>query len=169
MGLIDRYQETEFGLEALVDVSTRLLRRLGVRVEDGRVSEAPDGRTLRYYQTTGLLDKPLRYEGRKAVYGYRHLLQVLCVKALQEEGHPLGLVQGAVAGRTTQQLEACLEMLRSETRREPLAKPRTQPTLIAAEVHAGITVIIDPRRVANPQATLARLAESLATFKEKAR
>src|SRR5437016_1152361 len=44
---------------------------------DGRVARALDPRTVRYYQTLGILDRPHSYEGHKARYGPRHLLQLL--------------------------------------------------------------------------------------------
>ncbi len=47
--------------------------------EDQRVRAVPDARTVRYYQSIGLVDRPER-EGREAVYRWRHLLQVVAVK-----------------------------------------------------------------------------------------
>ena len=47
----------------LDELSDRVARELGVRgllgaAADGRVSAAPDARTVRYYTTLGLLDRP---------------------------------------------------------------------------------------------------------------
>ncbi len=101
-------QGKEFSLDDLAECAAAALARLRVRPDDGRVTPVPDGRTIRYYQTAGLLDKPLRYDGRRAVYGRRHLLQLVAIKRLQEAGHPLHLIQGALAGRSTQELAARL-------------------------------------------------------------
>jgi DNA-binding transcriptional MerR regulator len=105
------YRSCALSLEELVETAAVLLRRLAVRPEDGRVAAEPDVRGVRYYQTLGIVDKPQRYDGRRAVYGYRHLLQLLAVKRLQQEGHALHQVQQALAGRSTDSLEAGLVSL----------------------------------------------------------
>ena len=46
-------------LDALEAAAGRLLARLPGAPEDDRVSAAPDTRTLRYYQTLGLMDLSL--------------------------------------------------------------------------------------------------------------
>ncbi|MGH7143859.1 MAG: MerR family transcriptional regulator [Planctomycetota bacterium] len=56
------------------------------------VSDLPDGRTLRYYQTLGLIDRPVRYNGR-SVYLQRHLLQLVAVKLLQADQYTLSKIQ----------------------------------------------------------------------------
>lgn len=56
------------------------------------VSDLPDGRTLRYYQTLGLVDRPARYNGR-SVYLQRHLLQLIAVKLLQADQYTLAKIQ----------------------------------------------------------------------------
>ncbi|HWT85302.1 MAG TPA: MerR family transcriptional regulator, partial [Myxococcales bacterium] len=71
----------------LDELSTRVAGELAERglhgaAADGRVSAAPDSRTVRYYTTLGLLDRPT-IEARQARYGERHLLQLLAIKALQ--------------------------------------------------------------------------------------
>src|SRR5512135_1920463 len=90
---LDRYRDAELTLGDLVAAAARLLRRLDVRPDDGRVALEPDARGVRYYQGIGVLDRPTRYDGRRAIYGFRHLLQLLAVKRLQQEGHPLHLIQ----------------------------------------------------------------------------
>ncbi|HTL53004.1 MAG TPA: MerR family transcriptional regulator [Planctomycetota bacterium] len=56
------------------------------------VSDLPDGRTLRYYQTLNLVDRPVRYQGR-SVYLQRHLLQLVAVKLLQADQYTLSKIQ----------------------------------------------------------------------------
>lgn len=63
---------------------------------NGQVRAVPDLRTLRWYGTTGLLDKPLAWRGRTGLYGERHRLQVLAVKRLQRAGWPLERIQEAL-------------------------------------------------------------------------
>lgn len=61
--------------------------------ENGQVRALPDERTLRWYGTIGLLDRPLSYRGRTALYGERHLLQVLSIKRLQLRGVAIAEIQ----------------------------------------------------------------------------
>ena len=105
---LKRLQERELSLSELVEAAGRLLLRLVPPPSDGRVAELPDARTVRYYQTIGLIDKPLRYEGRSAVYAYKHLLQILAVKRLQAHGLTLAQIQRTLAGATASQLESAL-------------------------------------------------------------
>jgi len=48
-------------------------------------------RTVRLYATQGLIDRPGR-EGRSAVYGHRHLLQLVLVRALARRGLSLSAI-----------------------------------------------------------------------------
>src|SRR5205823_13215113 len=45
-------------------------------VNNGRVRDVPDRRTVRFYTTLGLIDRPAALRGRTALYGRRHLLQL---------------------------------------------------------------------------------------------
>jgi DNA-binding transcriptional MerR regulator len=65
---------------------------------NGQVRAIPDLRTIRYYTTLGLLDRPSAMRGRTALYGRRHLLQLVAIKRLQAEGRSLTEVQAALAG-----------------------------------------------------------------------
>lgn len=66
----------------------------------GRVREVPDRRTIRWYTTIGLLDRPVAMRGRTAMYGRRHLLQLVAIKRLQADGRSLAAVQQALYGAT---------------------------------------------------------------------
>jgi DNA-binding transcriptional MerR regulator len=67
-------------------------------VPSGRVRDVPDLRTIRYYTTLGLLDRAAAMRGRTALYGPRHLLQLVAVKRLQARGLSLAAVQERVVG-----------------------------------------------------------------------
>ncbi len=67
-------------------------------VPSGRVRDVPDLRTIRYYTTLGLLDRPAEMRGRTALYGQRHLLQLVAIKRLQARGLSLAAVQERVVG-----------------------------------------------------------------------
>lgn len=162
---LQQHRQAAFDLDDLVKVAAAMLRRLRVQTSDARVSPAPDARTVRYYQTLGLLDKPSRYEGRRAMYDYRHLLQLLCVKRLQEEGHPLHLIQSGLAGKTTRDLEAALARLEDEP--APMTPPPSpRSAIMASEIIPGVTVIIDPQRVEDPESIMDLIAKSLAHYRE---
>jgi DNA-binding transcriptional MerR regulator len=184
-----RFRTAELGLAALVSAADDLLTAIGRGVGDERVSGRPDARTLRYYQTLGILDKPARYDGREAIYGYRHLLQAVVTKLLQAEGLSLAQVQRALAGRTTDALEAAvLEALpgsaeasssggggggASPPATPPLAlvdplphNPPATPTpapraLVTREVAPGVLITIDPRIVPDPETVLARIERAV--------
>ncbi len=72
---------------------------------NGRVRDVPDERTIRYYTTLGLIDRALEMRGRTALYGRRHLLQLVAIKKLQASGQALALVQRTLAGQTDAALE----------------------------------------------------------------
>lgn len=60
--------------------------------KNGQVRAVPDERTVRYYGTIGLLDRP-SLRGRTALYGPRHLAQVVAIKRLQATGKSLAEIQ----------------------------------------------------------------------------
>src|SRR5881392_2255064 len=72
---------------------------------NGRVREVPDRRTIRYYTTLGLLDRPAEMRGRTALYGRRHLLQLVAIKRLQARGLSLAEVQVELAAASDERLE----------------------------------------------------------------
>ncbi|MDX6262798.1 MAG: hypothetical protein QOH84_4486, partial [Kribbellaceae bacterium] len=47
---------------------------------NGRVRAVPDQRAIRWYTTTGMVDRPAEMRGRTALYGRRHLLQLVAIK-----------------------------------------------------------------------------------------
>jgi DNA-binding transcriptional MerR regulator len=71
----------------------------------GRVRDVPDRRTIRFYTTLGLIDRPAAMRGRTALYGRRHLLQLVAVKRLQAHGLSLAEVQARLVGLTDAALD----------------------------------------------------------------
>lgn len=65
-----------------------------------RVRDVPDRRTIRYYTTIGLLDRPEEMRGRTALYGRRHLAQIVSIKRLQAQGLSLAEIQHRLLGIT---------------------------------------------------------------------
>ena len=99
----------DLSLDELVEQVERRLQRLGIEggSPDGRVAPVPDARTVRYYTTLGLVDRP-RIVGREARYERRHALQLAAIKRLQAEGARLADVQRQLYGRSDAELEGLL-------------------------------------------------------------
>lgn len=95
-----------FPLDELTARVATELDRLNIVQANGQVSVVPDARTLRYYTTLGLLDRPAEVRGRRSFYGARHVLQAVAIKALQAEGLALQEIQQRLAGRTNDELTA---------------------------------------------------------------
>jgi DNA-binding transcriptional MerR regulator len=74
--------------------------------ENGQVRAVPDVRTIRYYTTLGLIDRPAAMQGRTALYGWRHLLQLVAIKRLQASGLALVEIQSRLLGRSDAELAA---------------------------------------------------------------
>ena len=79
-------------LSALVTEAARRIEALPPP-KNGQVRAVPDERTIRYYATLGLLDRPLAMRGRTALYGPRHVAQVVAIKRLQSAGRSLAEIQ----------------------------------------------------------------------------
>ncbi len=79
----------------LPELVTQVAERIAALPEprNGQVRAVPDDRTVRYYGTIGLLDRPLAMRGRTALYGPRHLAQVVAIKRLQSAGRSLAEIQ----------------------------------------------------------------------------
>ncbi len=140
-------------IETLATVANATLARMGVHVDDGRATNIIDGRTVRYYQTIGVLPKP-EYDGRLVV-----------AKRLQAEGHSLAQIQSTLPTRTDKELWKALEAMipRSAARHashapsEPRKSDASRAPRAPAEAHAanaphelfaftvapGVTVTID--------------------------
>lgn len=60
---------------------------------NGQVRAIPDERTVRYYGTIGLIDRPAAMRGRTALYSKKHVAQVVAIKRLQAMGRSLSEIQ----------------------------------------------------------------------------
>ncbi len=65
---------------------------------NGRVRNLPDRRAIRWYTTIGLVDRPAAHRGRTALYGPRHLVQLVAVKRRQADGRSLTQIQAELTG-----------------------------------------------------------------------
>jgi len=154
----------------LDELSARVERELEERgllgaASDARVSAAPDARTVRYYTTLGLLDRP-RIEGRQARYGERHLLQLLAIKALQACDLPLAEIQRRLYGRSDAELKALVGSLAGQARAR-VAEPESFPSLRLREVaiEPGVRLIVeDGWRTREPAALEGKIRAALAAL-----
>src|SRR3954471_3340920 len=144
-----------FSLDELSSEVTNRLAQLGMlgAAPDARVSAAPDTRTVRYYTTLGLLDRP-RIENRQARYGQRHLLQLLVIKILQSQDLPLAHIQELMYGRSDAELQQMIDSTpppREQTAPEP-------PALMLREVivEPGLRLVADARWTAGDEQQLAK-------------
>lgn len=97
-----------YTIAELADASAAALDALGVAARNGQVRDRPDVRTIRYYGTLGLIDPPAEMTGRTALYGDRHLLQVLAVKAVQARGDSLADAQRTLVGASDEELRSAI-------------------------------------------------------------
>lgn len=84
--------EPSLTMRELVAEVAEQLARVGAPQDNGRVRAVPDERSIRYYTTIGLLDKPT-LRGRTALYGRRHVAQIVAIKRLQSAGRSLEEIQ----------------------------------------------------------------------------
>ncbi|MEV0648599.1 helix-turn-helix domain-containing protein [Phytomonospora sp. NPDC050363] len=82
---------------------------------NGRVRDVPGVRVIRWYQTIGLVDRPVEMRGRTALYGPRHLRQIVAVKRLQSAGRSLAEIQEALVGAPDEVLERIARIPEGET------------------------------------------------------
>ena len=104
-----RYRgETSLTLKKMISILKELLPVIAPEQSRYLVTTVPTERTIRFYTTKGLVDNPLGREGQLALYGYRHLLQVLAVKYLQSHYLPLRKIQSIVGKASNRELEQLL-------------------------------------------------------------
>lgn len=105
----------DWSLEELSEQAESQLEQWRLPNPGGRVSPVPSSRTIRYYTSLGLLDKP-SYVGGAARYTRRHLSQLLAIKALQAEYLPLPAIQKRLNGKTEEELD---QIIQDATLRQP--------------------------------------------------
>jgi DNA-binding transcriptional MerR regulator len=128
-------------LRSLLEAVRELLPRMVGRQVRYRVTDLPTERTLRYYISQGLVDRPSGQRGTAALYGYRHLLQVLTVKYLQSQYLPLRKIKGLLRGRSNRALEQILP----ENRAHRASLDTVLKKADGAAVDAGTGQAVTPR------------------------
>jgi DNA-binding transcriptional MerR regulator len=134
----------EGSLDELVAAANRALA--GVEVEDRRVAPAVDGRTVRWYTSSGLLPAAERV-GRNARYDGRHLQRLLAIRRLQADGWALGSIQRLLERADDHQLH---RLATGEEAPAPEAFWAARPAAPAADPtgvrhrHVGTSVVLAP-------------------------
>jgi DNA-binding transcriptional MerR regulator len=115
-------------IEELTREAERVLRQDYWGQPSGQAAELPNLRTVRYYTTLGLLDRPVM-RGRVAYYTRRHLAQLVAIKRLQAEGLTLAEVQQRLYGLPDDALERIARLPESlETLDAPTPPAPTRPS-----------------------------------------
>src|SRR5659263_22541 len=133
----------DLSIEELVDLAGRWTPSVAAGQSRHKVTEVPTGRTLRYYITMGLIDRPLGYEGTRAHYGFRHFLQVLSIKALQARYFPLRKVRTMIAGRSDAELEGVLLRMEGDLREGATPEEKEQ---IEAAAEAAVHIVVEEKK-----------------------
>jgi DNA-binding transcriptional MerR regulator len=136
---------------------------------NGRVRDVPDARAIRWYSTIGLVDRPSGMRGRTALYGPRHLLQLVAVKRRQAQGHKLADIQAELAGAPDEDLRRIAQLTpvpvnapqplaaaRAKFWAERPAPPKTR-TLGGVDLEGGVLLLL-PQVPTDADATAIREA-----------
>jgi len=94
--------------ELIAEVATQLARNYEA-TDNGQIRPIPDERSIRYYTSLGLIDRAAAMRGRTALYGERHLAQLVAIKRLQAQGETLAAIQARLLGLSTARLRALAE------------------------------------------------------------
>ena len=149
-------REESWRFEELAD---RAAACVNVSGTSRRIRWKPNARTIRYYTTLGLLDRPLFFQGRKAFYGLRHLAQIVAIKRLQSRGLTLEEIQRTLIHLTPDKLMRLADLperlpepeqtVDANTRRQTTRfwtkrpkKPRSSP--FPSQVKGGAFVTLAP-------------------------
>jgi MerR HTH family regulatory protein len=140
--------DDDWSLEELVDRAARALAADGVHPPNGRVRDLPDARSIRWYATIGLVDRPRIGHRRSGRYAARHLLQVVAIKRRQAEGRTLAEIQAELAGAPDAILSAVARVPASllagaSAAAPPVARPRFWAAAVAP-APAGAAGAADP-------------------------
>jgi DNA-binding transcriptional MerR regulator len=97
-------RQAPWNARGLAAHATSIVDAAGMRPTNAAARAALSARAVRFYVSTGLLDRP-EGKGTAATYGYRHLLQLLAIKVRQREGQTLDTIKRELAEQTGDALE----------------------------------------------------------------
>lgn len=129
-------------LEQTVERANALLAAATSPQVDGRVRSMLDPRTIRYYQTLGIVPSPRRAGGRRAVYRSTHLVRAVMTKLLQAGGARLADIAQRLTSQSDQDLwQQVGDLLQSGSTGSAAHLPRPPARI---EVEPGVTASADP-------------------------
>jgi len=131
MALEKERGRTYVGLPEFAEVAERVLSALNFEQERGTVNPVPDGRTIRYYLSEGLITPPEEKQGTASVFAYRNLLQLVAVKKLQAEHLPIRKIRELVKGKSEQELETLLGVSNADRKIQKSEAKRYLESLLA--------------------------------------
>jgi DNA-binding transcriptional MerR regulator len=117
--------------ELAAEVAAELARNYQP-ADNGQIRPVPDERAIRYYTTLGLVDGPSKLRGRTALYGARHLAQVVAIKRLQSAGKSLEDIQSLLPTLDDATLSRVSGIVVSRPARSRAQRPdfwKTEPAL----------------------------------------
>ncbi|KAB2350832.1 MerR family transcriptional regulator [Actinomadura rudentiformis] len=123
--------ERTWTITELADRAVAALSADGSPRANGRVRDLPNERLIRWYTTIGLVDPPLGRRGRTALYGHRHLLQLVAIKRRQAAGRSIAEIQTELTGAPDATLEEIAQLP------APLDEPGNGPLPAAATPTRG--------------------------------
>lgn len=91
-----------YSIQQLADEVNRWCEQHRIVPLNNQAGEAITVRNIRYYQSMGLVDRPLDSSGRG--FGEKHRLQLQAIRLLQARGLPLGKMQSLLYGRDEKDL-----------------------------------------------------------------
>ena len=125
-------------IDQLLAESIQMLEQLGVEQDpQSRVSAWPDLRSFRMYRTQKLIDDPNTKVGVSGVYGRKHVLQLVALKAMQAQRLPLREIRTRLAGMDE---SALAKWLSGSTAPLPRTKTKTVSTTPAQKIERWIQV-----------------------------
>ena len=156
----------EGNVEKLARVASDILAARGF------ADDPPNDRLIRDYTQRGIVSRPQR-QGKEAVYGRRHLLEVVAARVLVKDGWPLAKIAEHFPSAPDQELFALISgkakenlalsvarrLIRESALAMPTRRPPTQVSNVQAELRAALRKLGMPlNRPAVEQLTLIAIA-----------
>ena len=118
-------------IDQLLAAGIQMLVQLGIEQDpQSRVSAWPDLRSFRMYRTQKLIDDPNTKVGVAGVYGRKHVLQLVAIKAMQAQRLPLREIRTRLADMDESALEKWLSDSTPPLPRTKTKTVSTYPALI---------------------------------------
>jgi DNA-binding transcriptional MerR regulator len=117
--------ERSYSVGELANVVNEWCGQRDIAPLDSRSGAEVSVRNIRYYQSLGLVDRPVSADGRG--FAEKHRLQLIAIRILQAKGLPLAHIHSLLYGRTEQELrEVERRGLKELERFKPVASAFTE-------------------------------------------